>query len=95
MRYVTLDLMTTFPKRDIIRGQLQVGPRVNEIAPSFRSRVLLDIAHSQQDSSLGLQMVHVAVGELLLERELEEPELDEEMSDAECPSVRLSMPLFR
>jgi hypothetical protein len=71
-----------------------VGPRVNEIAPSFQSRVLLDVTHSQQDSSLALQMVHLAVGELLIEREVGEPEL-EEIPDAECPTVRLSFPLSR
>ena len=72
-----------------------MGPRVNEIAPSFRSRVLLDITRSQQDSSLALQMVHLAVGELLIEREVGALELDEEIPDAECPTVRLSFPLFR
>ena len=72
-----------------------MGPSVNEIAPSFQSRILLDIARSQQDSSLALQMVHVAVGELLIEREVGEVELGDEIADAECPTVRLSLPLFR
>ena len=72
-----------------------MGPHVNEIAPSFQSRVLLDVTRSQQDSSLALQMVHLAVGELLIEREMGDPELDEEIPDAECPTVRLSLPLFR
>ena len=72
-----------------------MGPSVNEIAPSFQSRILLDVTRSQQDSSLALQMVHVAVGELLIEREVGGLELDEEIPDAECPTVRLSLPLFR
>jgi hypothetical protein len=72
-----------------------VGPSVNEIALSFQSRILLDIACSQQDSSLAFQMVHVAVGELLIEREVGEVELGDEIPDAECPTVQLSLPLFR
>ena len=64
-----------------------MGPSVNEIAPSFQSRILLDIVHSQQDSSLALQMVHVAVGELLIEWEVGEVELGDEITDAECPTV--------
>jgi len=72
-----------------------VGPSVNEIAPSFQSRVLLDITRSQQDSSLALGMVHMAVGGLLIEREESELEVDEEIPDVECPPVRLSFPLAR
>jgi hypothetical protein len=72
-----------------------VGPNINEIAPSFRSRVLLDVTRSQQDSSLALQMVHLAVGERLIEREVGVLELDEEIPDVECPAVRLSLPSMR
>jgi hypothetical protein len=42
--------------------------------------------HSQQDSSLALQMVHLAV-EVLIEREVGALELDEEIPDAGCPMV--------
>ena len=67
--------------------QSQVGPSVNEITPFFQSQILLDVVHSQQDSSLPLQMVHVAVGELLIEQELGEVELGDKIPNAECPTV--------
>ena len=72
-----------------------MGPSVNEIALSFQSRILLDVVRSQQDSSLALQMVHMAVGELLIEWEVGEVELGDEITNAECPTVHLSLPLFR
>jgi hypothetical protein len=64
-----------------------VGPSVNEISPSFQSQILLDVVCSQQDSSLAFQMVHMAVGELLIEREVGEVELGGEIPDVECPTV--------
>jgi hypothetical protein len=66
-----------------------VGPSVNEIALSFQSQILLDVAHSQQNPSLAFQMVHVAVGELLIEWEVGEVELGDEIHDvvigSPCP----------
>jgi hypothetical protein len=50
---------------------------------------LLDVSRSQQDSSLALGKVHLAVGELLIEREEVDVEVDEEIPDVECPLVRL------
>ena len=63
-----------------------MGPSGNQIAPSFLSRYLLDVAHGQQDSALALQMSHLVLGEILMHREFGYAEPDE-ISDVECPLI--------
>ena len=79
-------------KYDLTFFWWHVGPNVNEIAPSFQSRVLLDINHSQQDSSVALGIIHMAVGGLLIEMEDLDEQEDEEITNMECPLVQLGLP---
>ena len=64
-----------------------MGPSGNQIAPSFLSWYLLDVTHGQQDSALALQMSHLVLGEILMHREFGYMELDEEISDVDCPLI--------